>query len=241
MSQRKSLLFKIFSLLISVTLCIAILLVASILILLPRRAEVLFGPPAPYLDPSERYYLSALLLLQEDSLTTPYNPSGSSLRFPVELGETTGSIINRLVENKLVINPDAFRIFLRYSGLDTTIQAGEHVLSQSMTAVEISQTMQDAIPTHVTFNILPGWRLEEIAETLPTSGLNISADDAFNFANASIEEGSPGNFNIVPELKIYVDKETLIMTRVYLSIDAMENDAGMFVLIQYDLKNVRFN
>lgn len=34
--------------------------------------------------------------------------------------------------------------------------------------------MQDATPSEVTFQILPGWRLDEIAAALPTSGLQFS-------------------------------------------------------------------
>jgi cell division protein YceG involved in septum cleavage len=66
------------------------------------------------------------------------------------------------------------RTYLQYSGLDTSLQAGEYELSPAKTPVEIAQIMQDATPSHVTFSVLPGWRLEEIARALPSSGLEIS-------------------------------------------------------------------
>jgi UPF0755 protein len=74
----------------------------------------------------------------------------------------------------LIRNAEAFRIYLVYSGLDTTLQAGEYSISPSMNAVDIAHKMQDATPAQVTFNVLPGWRAEEIAAALPTSGLGIS-------------------------------------------------------------------
>jgi len=46
-----------------------------------------------------------------------------------------------------------------------------------MTALEIAQALQDATPAEVTFRVLPGWRMEEIAEALPTSGLSFSGED----------------------------------------------------------------
>jgi len=64
-----------------------------------------------------------------------------------------------------------------YSGLDTTIQAGEYSLSPSMRAIDLAHALQDATPAHITFHILPGWRLEEIAAALPFSGLKISSDE----------------------------------------------------------------
>jgi UPF0755 protein len=46
-----------------------------------------------------------------------------------------------------------------------------------MNAIEIAHRLQDSTPEHVTFRILPGWRLEEIAGALPTSGLNIPSEE----------------------------------------------------------------
>lgn len=43
-----------------------------------------------------------------------------------------------------------------------------------MTPVEVAHNFQDATPKEVTFTILEGWRLEEIVETLPTTGLAIT-------------------------------------------------------------------
>ena len=69
-----------------------------------------------------------------------------------------------------------FRDYLIYTGLDTSIQAGNYDLSPAMSIVDIAHKMQNATSTQVTFVILPGWRMEEIAASLPTSGLNITPD-----------------------------------------------------------------
>ena len=70
-------------------------------------------------------------------------------------------------------NAGAFRIYLVYSGLDTTLQAGAFQLSPAWNAVEIARKMQDATPGQVSFRILAGWRLEEIAAALPVNGVDI--------------------------------------------------------------------
>jgi UPF0755 protein len=40
--------------------------------------------------------------------------------------------------------------------------------------IDIAHELQDSTPQDITFVILPGWRMEEIAASLPTSGLDIS-------------------------------------------------------------------
>jgi UPF0755 protein len=46
-----------------------------------------------------------------------------------------------------------------------------------MSALDIAHELQDATPEEVTFNVLPGWRVEEVANSLATSGLQISYDE----------------------------------------------------------------
>jgi UPF0755 protein len=144
---------------------------------IPRRAAQTFGLPSSHLDTPEQLYYATLLILQEQSLTRPVNPSGSPRPFRIELGEPTASVIQRLYDDGFIASADAFRNYLLYSGLDTSLQAGDYRLSQAMNAIEIAHELQDATPEHVTFRILRGWRLEEIAAALPTSGLDISPDE----------------------------------------------------------------
>ncbi|MCD4673103.1 MAG: endolytic transglycosylase MltG [Anaerolineaceae bacterium] len=74
----------------------------------------------------------------------------------------------------LIQNADAFQTYLIYSGLDVTMQAGDYQISSGLNAMEIAQLFQDATPSTIAFGILPGWRLEEVAAALPSSGLAIS-------------------------------------------------------------------
>jgi UPF0755 protein len=175
--------------------CSAVLLGVLVLILaagasrgLPAQAERIYGPPSARLSGPQLLLYSFLLVWESRDLTEPTNPSGSEIRFRVDQGESTPSITGRLYEQGLIPNPGAFRTFLVYSGLDTTIQAGEYTLSTGMPPIEIARALQDATPTHVNFRILPGWRLEEVAEALPTSGLAITPEE-FLAAAKSRPEG----------------------------------------------------
>lgn len=167
---------------------------------IPGRAQERFGPPATGISGLQRYWLSAALLLNAADLTTPPDPEGASIPFQVKLGESTASVIYRLAESGLISNPSAMRAYLQYSGLDKSLQAGKYKLSPAMTAIEIAQAMQDATPAQVMFTVLAGWRIEEIAASLPTSGLSVSPkaflsaalvhSDIFPFLNG-IPTGTP--------------------------------------------------
>lgn len=141
---------------------------------LPEFARQKYGDPATHLDPIQKIYLSARLLIQNDDLTVPKNTSGEARPFQIQLGETTYEISQRLQSEGVISSARAFRDYLVYAGLDTTIQAGEYTLNPRMNTMQAAHALQDATPLQITFRILPGWRMEEIAEALPTSGLSFS-------------------------------------------------------------------
>ncbi|MBN2550100.1 MAG: endolytic transglycosylase MltG [Anaerolineales bacterium] len=156
--------------------CLVLALVWISLGALPARAIQSFGPPAASLDSFSRTQLAARLLLQENELKLPLDPQGSSRSFSIQLGESTYSITARLQEEGFIRSAPALRDYLVYAGMDTSLQAGEFSLSPQMTAIQIAQALQDATPGEVTFRILPGWRVEEIAASLPTSGLKFAPE-----------------------------------------------------------------
>ena len=86
--------------------------------------------------------------------------------------------------------------YLQYSGLDRSLQAGDYNLSASMSTIEIARALQDATPSQVDFVILPGWRIEEVAAALPTSGLEISPEEFL--ATARDPDGNMISFDRLP-------------------------------------------
>jgi UPF0755 protein len=176
--------------------CLGVGLVAWGIASLPAWAESQFGPPATNLNQVQRIYLSAQLLRHSNNLKAPAvvlnrnDPNGSEKPFRVELGEAPAEITARLQKEGLVPDADAMRNYLVYAGLDKTIQAGDYQLSPRMSPLEIAHALQDATPSEVTFNILPGWRMEEIATALPTSGLGFTPE-AFLKAVANPQSGGP--------------------------------------------------
>jgi UPF0755 protein len=174
MKQRKSPIKMLLLASLILALILAIVLGGILFLGLPVQAARMFGPPTTSLNTWQRVRLSAYLLWQAEEITSPTNPYAEAVPFQIGLGEAVPSIAARLKEAGIFINPDPFISYLQYTGLDTTIQAGAYELSAAMTPVEIAHAFQDATPKEVIFIILEGWRLEEIAETLPTTGLEIT-------------------------------------------------------------------
>jgi UPF0755 protein len=157
-------------------------------IYVPARATRVYGPPAPSLSFPQRIQYSALLLWYDGLLTQPLDQSGPEQPFTVEVGESVDTVANHLQSVGLIRDAEALRSYMIYSGIDTSMQAGEYKLSTAMSAMDIAHQLQDATPEEVTFVVLPGWRLEEIAGSLPTSGLMVTSDQFLNASKTPPQE-----------------------------------------------------
>jgi UPF0755 protein len=165
----------VFTLLIFICLFLAF-------ITIPSQATRIYGPPSPSLGIGQRIQYSALLLWYDGLLTRPVDLQGTEQSFTIETGESVDAIANHLQIVGLIRDSESFRAYLVYSGLDTSIQAGEYKLSAAMSAIDVAHELQDATPEDVTFVILPGWRIEEIAASLSTSGLSIMPEEFISAA-----------------------------------------------------------
>jgi len=181
----------------SVTFLIALVFLCAtaicILVGIPNAARRQYGPPSLSLDPLDHLEFAARLLWYDGLLTQPLNLNGPEQPFSIAPGEGVPSIAIRLEEVGLIRSEAAFRTYLIYTGLDTSIQAGEYTLSPSLSIVDIAHELQNATPEQITFVILPGWRMEEIAASLPTSGLSISPDAFLEAARST-----PRNLDFLP-------------------------------------------
>lgn len=143
---------------------------------IPAQASLKYGPPAGPLSVSDRIEYSARLLLHGDALITPLDSNGLGRPFRIEQGEPVSSVTARLETDGIISSAEYLFDYLVYTGLDTTLQAGDFILSPALSMIDIASELQDATPEEVPFVILPGWRMEEIAASLPTSGLDISPE-----------------------------------------------------------------
>ncbi len=174
--MKRSRLFYLFAIPLAAALCFSALALAALPFRLPQFAAQAFGPPSPSLESRERVLLSALVLLQREDLLTPINVRGEAVVFEIPWGESPVLVSQRLQDAGLIQDAETFLNYLRYTGMDTQIQAGEFTLGPWMAPVEIASALLDPTPALVEFPVLAGWRAEEIAASLPTSGLEIDPD-----------------------------------------------------------------
>lgn len=174
-------LFITFSL-VSALICV---LALGIFLGIPALVNRQYGSPSPTLSTLDRFEFSARLLWYGGMLTEPLDPSGPEQPFTIEAGEGVPSIAIRLEEVGIIRSAAAFRTYLVYTGLDTSIQAGDYQLGPASSIVDIAHKLQDATPEQVTFVILPGWRMEEIAASLSTSGLDITSGEFLQVARSA--------------------------------------------------------
>lgn len=148
-----------------------------------RRAELVFGPASDRLSPFQKLQYSQKLLSHRSQLELPHADPGKIATFRVKPGESIISVTNRLEEDGWIIDAHTMIDYLVFAGLDTSLQSGEFELDGKMNAIQIAQELQDSSPDVVAFRILAGWRLEEIAASLPTSGLEFTPQDLFDAVN----------------------------------------------------------
>jgi UPF0755 protein len=163
------------------TLSVALLLVAIALAVvlanIPADAASLYGQPVGTLSFLNRLSLSVNLLAHQGNLLNPLDTAAEPVRFQIENGDNASDIARRMQAVGLIPDAAAWVDYLVYSGLDVRLQAGTYRLSAALSPVGIAQYMQDPRSHEIQFAILPGWRLEEIAASLPSSGLAITSEE----------------------------------------------------------------
>ncbi|GIV77235.1 MAG: hypothetical protein KatS3mg050_1629 [Litorilinea sp.] len=147
----------------------------------PQRTAGLIDPNAGQgaLTPEniERQILAFSLRLRENEL---YLPAGTDPRprpFTIIPGEPARFIAARLQEEGLIRDADLFNLYLRVTGLERRIEAGNFMLSETMTMPEIAEALQTALFEEVLVTIPEGFRAEEIAERLSEN--NVIEPDRF--------------------------------------------------------------
>jgi UPF0755 protein len=151
---------------IALFLVIIGLFLATILLLVPGATEEAFGPPSTNQSPLQNLRHSIVLLLNHNELTRPVDPSIGEISFVISAGDTASDVAQELETLGLISDPVLFIHYLIYRGYDKTLQQGTYPLNGAMNAIQIAEEFQDPTPALVTFILLPGWRLEEVAYSI---------------------------------------------------------------------------
>jgi len=158
---------------ISFLAILCILCVASILgfRLINNFVESEFGPPSPGLTKLQNTLYTLQIFVSRKNLTTPVSTDGLPISFNINVDESLQSIARRLERTGVIPDAGIFITYLAYSGMDSTVQAGQYEFGTSLSPKEIAMQLQDATPGEIPFSLLAGWRIEEVAEALVVYGL----------------------------------------------------------------------
>lgn len=200
---------------ISLMLVLLLLFVGGTIIFLgvPLLAEDSFGMAANNLTPTQKWTYSFRLLINKQKIHTPVSMIENEFTFSIPSGASVTSVAQQLEQNGLINEWEAFRYYVIYKGLDTQIKAGAFQLSPSMTAIEIAEVIQSTFSKQVSFYIYPGWRAEEIAEALPSSGIEVSPDDFLQVVLNPSSLTLPGNFQGIVSLEGFLFPGTYTIDR----------------------------
>lgn len=212
MSQRRSAFSSILTVFFFLLLCLAVTGAFLALDTVPRQARNLFGPPVGSLGTINTAWYGARLLLAQANLLEPAG-AGTEMPFPIQTGESVNSVAFRMEENGLIRNAAAFRLYLIYAGIDQTMQAGTYLLSPGLTPLEIANIIQNPLSQEVTFIILAGWRAEEIANLLPTSGLSVTPGEFMALVNAPVGLHLPSGLEAGTPLEGYLAPGEYLLRR----------------------------
>ena len=160
-----------------IAILIILLVIIAPIVLVPALAAHHYGAPNPRLSTGQRYQYAAKILWHDATIQMPADPFGAEQDFRLENGESPYEIAARLEAQGLIRDDEAFITYLVYTGLDTSLLPGDYRLSPALTIPSIAGLFQDTRASQIAFAIIPGWRIEEIAASLPTSGLDITPED----------------------------------------------------------------
>ena len=143
-----------------------------------------FGRPDANLSLTQRIIYPLELFFNRGTLLSPMDETSSEKRFQIDQGESVSMVCLRLEQEGLIKDAELLRTYLVYVGLDRYLQAGQFELTPKMSPIQIAAELLDATPDEGVITILPGWRIEEVAENVAGSGLMISAEEFITAAYA---------------------------------------------------------
>lgn len=161
---------------------LAFILIYGVYQAIPIFAVQAVGPASDSLGSVQKFKYAALMLWYDGLVTRPLDSQSGEVTFSINKGDGAATVAVNLERQGIILSAEAFTAYLVYAGLDTGLQAGDFQISPAMAPLQIAQKLQDATPAQVKFVVFPGWRLEEVANAMPTSGLNITPEQFMEIA-----------------------------------------------------------
>ncbi len=206
--------------------CLCCLVIAGyVFFLIPQKVENLFGTADPALSSIQKMQYTYRLYQNSAKLLDPVSSDSMEMLFTVSPAEGVQSIANRLQNENLISSSDAMINYLVYKGYDRALRSGDYYLSGSMNIVEISEKIHTSVSDRTSFATIPGWRMEEIANSLSSYGFAFTEDQFLNAVEQPEKNPNlPGKFQNMESLEGFLFPGSYAIDR---EINAKELTASM--------------
>jgi UPF0755 protein len=169
---------------------------------------------APDLSLPECAGLSAYLTVRGSNLTGPAGDEATPVTFSVQPGETAADVSARLAALGVVRDGSLLRLYMRYHGLDSQIEAGDFTVSGNMSLPEIARALGDASARETILTIPEGWRLEQVADFLESrTDITFGRDQFLGLTTTAARV--PGNYTFLGDLPPGVSFEGFLFPDTY--------------------------
>src|SRR3990172_397342 len=152
----------------------------------------MLGEPSPSLDTLARGGLPASLLLYAGELNAPAGDPDAQLDLTVQQGASASQVVEELVAARVVHNGPLLLRYLRYRGIDVSIQAGSYELSGDMSPRRLAEALQLAGAPSAVLTVPEGYRREQVSELVEDLGLDYGGGGFPQAPNAWPAGGPPG-------------------------------------------------
>jgi len=184
--------------------------IANYFISFQSDAYQLYSPPDQNLSFIQKYNLSMRLVRDRDNLFS-ITEIEAELLFDIASGESPYDVADNLYEAKLIPSAVSLIDYLLYKGYDTKLLMGSFIIATPNTPIEIALTLIDPSAIVMEIYILPGWRMEQIAEHLSVSGIMNFNKDTF----LSLASSLPLNSSLPPNLPLSASAEGFLSPATY--------------------------
>src|SRR5690606_5471936 len=108
---------------------------------------------------------------REEDLARTVSDNTDPGRFTITPGEAPAIIAGRLQSVNLILEADLFVDYISAEPLDVELEAATYFLNLAQTIPQIALAPANSRFSQITFTILPGWRIEEVAAAVDENGL----------------------------------------------------------------------
>lgn len=112
-------------------------------------------------------------------LDAPFSSDANPVRFRIAPGAGAGAIAAALFDQALIRDADLFIDYARVASYDRRFEAGVYFLNQTQTIRQIAEILTDSSKSFISFRLLEGARIEELADLVDQNAL-------FDFTGAEI-------------------------------------------------------